>query len=582
MSFETNILNVLDKTQPGDKTCRICGKAFFVYQEDLDFYEKFVVPIPTLCPLCRRERRMVFRNERNLFSRKCGKTGVDLISMYRNDSPYKIYDEKEWWSDGFDGATYGMDLDLNKSFFKQFQKLRIATPRPHLIGDPSNENVQYSNNTGNDKNCYMIFVTYKNEDCMYGDFFGESRDCVDMFSCAYSELCYENVSCEQNYGCKYCFNTKNSRDSYFLAGCRDCKNCFMCSNLRHKEYCFENKQLSKDDYLAKMESMNLGSYSAIEKLKLDFVNMMKASPHEGVLVGQCENSVGDSMWRCKNAFDVFNEMESENLRYCTNSGRRKDCLDVDYGGIASEVMYETIGGGMQDYMIKFSNMVRGSRDMEYCDLCMGCQDCFGCVGLRSKKYCILNKQYEKKEYFELIEQIKIKMLERKEYGEFLPFAFGSIPYIDTVANMFFPDENNYESKIKKDLEYFGMDYDYSYSLAKSVVDTVVDSDLVAKNIPDHIDDVNDDILNKIIICEESKKPFRITKKELEYYRKNGIPIPRFHPAVRYRKRFLMEIPHAYNLNKIKCNKCGKEIDSRYKEEDGYNIYCGECYEGAMK
>lgn len=34
---------------------------------------------------------------------------------------------------------------------------------------------------------------------------------------------------------------------------------------------------------------------------------------------------------------------------------------------------------------------------------------FGCIALRNKKYCILNKQYSKQEYEELIPKIKKHM-----------------------------------------------------------------------------------------------------------------------------------------------------------------------------
>ena len=34
-----------------------------------------------------------------------------------------------------------------------------------------------------------------------------------------------------------------------------------------------------------------------------------------------------------------------------------------------------------------------------------CKYCLGCIGLRNQQYCILNKQYEKDEWFELVEKI---------------------------------------------------------------------------------------------------------------------------------------------------------------------------------
>ena len=34
-----------------------------------------------------------------------------------------------------------------------------------------------------------------------------------------------------------------------------------------------------------------------------------------------------------------------------------------------------------------------------------CKYCLGCIGLRNQQYCILNKQYEKDEWFEVVEKI---------------------------------------------------------------------------------------------------------------------------------------------------------------------------------
>jgi len=44
--------------------------------------------------------------------------------------------------------------------------------------------------------------------------------------------------------------------------------------------------------------------------------------------------------------------------------------------------------------------------------------------------------------------------------------------------------------------------------------------IFAKDIPDNLDEITEDILNKAIICEVSKRPFRISKKELQFYKKH--------------------------------------------------------------
>lgn len=50
------------------------------------------------------------------------------------------------------------------------------------------------------------------------------------------------------------------------------------------------------------------------------------------------------------------------------------------------------------------------------------------------------------------------------------------------------------------------------------------------------DKMKDEILNKVVICETSGKPFRIIRQELEFYRKHNLPLPSKHPDIRHAER----------------------------------------------
>jgi hypothetical protein len=45
-------------------------------------------------------------------------------------------------------------------------------------------------------------------------------------------------------------------------------------------------------------------------------------------------------------------------------------------------------------------------DCHFSSLLNSCSNCFGCVALSHKKYCIFNKQYTKEEYFKKVEELK--------------------------------------------------------------------------------------------------------------------------------------------------------------------------------
>ena len=78
--------------------------------------------------------------------------------------------------------------------------------------------------------------------------------------------------------------------------------------------------------------------------------------------------------------------------------------------------------------------------------------------------------------------------------------------------------------------------------------TLLDTDTLPR-----IKDVTDEILKQAIICEVSKRPFRIIKSELEYYRKNDIDLPRRHPDQRHYDRMALRNPR--KLFNRKCDKC---------------------------
>lgn len=75
----------------------------------------------------------------------------------------------------------------------------------------------------------------------------------------------------------------------------------------------------------------------------------------------------------------------------------------------------------------------------------------------------------------------------------------------------------------------------------------------AHTLPDNIRMVEDDILDKVILCEETRKPFRIIKQELDFYRKHRLPVPRKHPDIRHLER--MQLRNPRKLRKRTCAKC---------------------------
>jgi len=195
--------------------------------------------------------------------------------------------------------------------------------------------------------------------------------------------------------------------------------------------------------------------------------------------------------------------------------------------------------------------------------------------MRHGQYCILNKQYTKEEYERLVPQIIEHMrkdnsggaMNRGEasgsWGEFFPVSLSPFAYNETVAQEYFPLTK--EEILKRGWKW-REERDEMPKVSKVIP---------AEKLPDSIDDVPDDILNWAIECEATKRPFKIIKQELDFYRNMKLPIPHFHPDERHRRRMALRNPR--KLWTRSCMKCGKGMETTYQPSRPEIVYCEECY-----
>ncbi|MDP2395561.1 MAG: hypothetical protein Q8S84_00330 [bacterium] len=107
----------------------------------------------------------------------------------------------------------------------------------------------------------------------------------------------------------------------------------------------------------------------------------------------------------------------------------------------------------------------------------------------------------------------------------------------------------------------------------------VEKVIKANMLPENITEIPDDILNWAIECEVTKKPFRIIKQELDFYRKHNLPIPRRHPDQRHMDRMSLRNPR--KLFDRKCDKCGVDIQTTYSPDRLEKVYCERCYDNEI-
>ncbi|MCX6807789.1 MAG: hypothetical protein NTZ80_03270, partial [Patescibacteria group bacterium] len=73
----------------------------------------------------------------------------------------------------------------------------------------------------------------------------------------------------------------------------------------------------------------------------------------------------------------------------------------------------------------------------------------------------------------------------------------------------------------------------------------------------------------------TKKPFRIIKQELDFYRKHNLPLPKRHPDQRHKDRLSLRNPR--KLWHRTCNKCNISIQTSYSPDRSETVYCEKCY-----
>jgi len=559
------------------KQCQNCHNEFVIEPEDFEFYEKIKVPAPTFCPDCRIVRRMTWRNERSLYHRKCDATGKNIITMFAPEQPLVVYERDYWWSDNWDQLATGRDYDFNKPFFQQYRELLEKAPLPNLCNSNAISS-DYGNHSIYLKNCYLHYACFDCEDSSYISGAVKAKNSFDQYKTTNAVQCYDDVLCANLNRVCLSYDSDDSVNSDFLHACRNLIDCLGCINLKNKSYCIFNQQYTKEEYEKDRAKYDFGSYKQLEDFRKKFAEFIKKYPRRHGFVYKCVNVVGNNILNSKNiymGFDIF--WEAEDSKYIIHGGGMKDIYDgYGVGDVFSE-SYEIVDTGAHGTRILFSVFTHSCQNTHYTYACKNSSNLFGCVGLRSKKYCILNKQYTKEEYEALLPKIKKHMdempyVDKKgrvyKYGEFFPAELSPFAYNETIAQEYYP-------KTKEQI----LEAGFKWREPDIKQHTIT---LKQEDLPDHIKDVQDDILNQVIGCEHEGKcthqcmgAFKITKFELEFYRKMNLALPRLCSNCRHYRRLAQRTP--FKLWDRKCARCGADIKTSYAPERPEIVYCEACY-----
>ncbi|MFA6436030.1 MAG: hypothetical protein WCW30_02750, partial [Candidatus Gracilibacteria bacterium] len=336
--------------------------------------------------------------------------------------------------------------------------------------------------------------------------------------------------------------------------------------------CFMNEQLSQEDYKKRRKEVNLGSRKEIKNYLKIFEELKKKHPHRPLFYKQIENSLGDHLYNAKDSLFCFDCSDIEHSKYCSQMQLGiRHCYDIYQYGIEAELCYEGAMVGTNAYNIRFCYLCLWQvSDLTYCIESYSSKECFGCFGLKHNSYCILNKQYEKEEYFQLKKRLIEKMKKDGEWGEFLPIQYSQSAYNETTAQLFYPKTK--EEALEK-----------GWRWQDNLPGTYGKETL--KEIPDDIENVSGAITKEILCCETCQKNYRIVAQELKFYQEQKYTLPKQCFECRRRARMAKRNPKKFWTRQCMCQEsghdhqglCPQQFRTNYAPNRKEPIYCEACY-----
>ena len=567
------------------KKCSVSWQDFAIFKSDIDFYSKMnlifevdewfareflekntdikeffeykdgkleiKMPTPTLCPEERERRRFSFMNEQCLYKRNCDHSWKPLIWIFSPDKPYIVYDQDFWRT--FNRDAYKIRNNKN-NFDDNISDILLHTPIANRAV-LNCENSDYTNQVRESRNSYMCFNCIEIEDCLYV-YKGVSynKNCIDCDNIDHCSLCYESINLKNCMSLFYCQNCLDCSDSWYLINCIGCHDCFNCNNIENKSYCINNKQYTKEEYNEKISDLKKENHWIITYLWFTQKD--------------CDLSFWDNLVWCKNTIFSWELTNCENVKYSCDVMGMKNCYDTRW--INAQFCLESYLAG-EDYHCGFLFESRSNMNSRYCIYCHNSQNLFWCVWLKNKEYCIYNEQYTKEEYNKLVPEIIAQMIHNKQRWEFFNPKLAFYGYNESMAMEKYPLEK--EQAIK--MWYKWSDYESPTPKVEKFFPWENLPKVWCRTIQEKKPDFLKKILNYAIVCEISKKPFRLVQQEIDFYVKYNLPLPTKHPEVRHKERFLKKDSGTIFL--INCDSCWENMLSVHKPGPGKSVLCEKCY-----
>lgn len=471
------------------------------------------LPALLVHPLVQMRELYCFGNLLYLYRCTSALSGKPQISRYNPALGYRICTVDEFNNEEIDNTDFGRPYDFSRPFFEQWNELMHRAYLPPL----NNTNVEgsdYVNGADNVKDCYLCFSVIHSQECMYcvSQYYGNNNLlCVGTMRCQYCYACVEIDSC---YECQHCTNCTNCQTCIACDDCIGCGDCAGCSGLRNVRYHIFNKAYSKEEYKRIMGGWDFADCRQRGEFLAHCRQITNKQGSVAPQMSNAENATGNYIRNSQNIENGYFSSNCQDCGYIVLGIGSRDC----WHGFAvnSELLW--LAGGVSSQNVAFSYSVFYGESCLYCyHIYQHCSFCFGCAGLRRKSYCILNKQYERAEFLELLPRIIAHMKTTGEWGRFFPVSYAPFYYEESVATDFF-------EPLSKDVL-----QKRNHIMSPESAPRLEQGGVPAASLPVNSRDI--DIAQwsgKTILCDETGQTFNLQRRELEFYRQFNIPLPRLH------------------------------------------------------
>lgn len=566
-NYDAKVAKILDALAPGERTCAMTGQKWNMSDEEIGWYKKFQVPPSAVAPQTRWMHHGLWYVGYQYWYQSHPETGKPIICTVHPATGIKVLPDQEWFQKDF--TQMGREYDLSKSFFEQWRELQLSVPmsaqRNHV--EPKNS---ISFVSQGDEDSYFVGAS-KSKRTIYSHVATDTEDSCEVYQGFSIQNSYNVVHSHRIFNSKFVRECYDCLNSAFLFDCRNCEFCFGATNKRNKKYVWFNEQLSKEEWEKRMAEVDLGSRRVSDDYLSRFYRLIA---EQGVWPENFNNqdvdSTGEYLNKTTNVRASYFCAEGGVDEYFCNFslGASRQNAFTGYPVFATDCYYSASisrGGNC-----KFCFLNIQSNQMEYSLLCYNCENCFGCIGLQRKQFCILNKQYTEEEYWKRVDVIKCAMMDRGEYGEFFPARFSPSYHGDSGGSYWFgatPSDLKGIGVLEFDPESMG-------AIGQELADPSRTKNV--SELPDHVAELGDEWIGVPLFDTAANRRFAMIKPEVEMYRRLNIAPPQKHFTSRIKDLWLQANQGAFE--DAGCAKCGKSV--RVAKNAGHpirKIYCKEDY-----